>query len=139
MARRDASCRAVQPDLPEIRLLSPPPQPSRTCLSVNSWITSPSGLADWLSLGSPRTSVAIDTEFVRERTFHPRLALVQMAWDDSQIALVDVLALAEPAGLVALLDDRAVTKVMHSASEDLQALHHTYGILPRPLFDTQVA
>lgn len=106
---------------------------------MNSWITSPPGLADWLSQGSPRDSVAMDTEFVRERTFHPRLALVQMAWNDAQVALVDVLALSEPAALVALLEDQAVTKVMHSASEDLQALHHTYGALPRPLFDTQVA
>lgn len=106
---------------------------------MNSWITSAEELATWLAQAGPHASVALDTEFVRERTFHPRLALVQLAWDGGQVALVDVLALERPADLVALIEGRGLTKVMHSASEDLQALHHHYGVLPQPLFDTQVA
>lgn len=106
---------------------------------MNSWITSAETLATWLAHAGSHASVALDTEFVRERTFHPQLALVQLAWNSGEVALVDVLALAEPAALVALLEDRALAKVMHSASEDLQALHRHYGVLPQPLFDTQIA
>src|SRR5690606_22996119 len=55
------------------------------------------------------------------------------------ILLLDMLAPGMPEALVGLLRDRAVTKVMHSASEDLVALGHACGALPEPLFDTQIA
>src|SRR5690606_13542895 len=123
----------------EIRLLSLPPQPSEAFHSVNCWIASHDALVDWIGPPGRHARVALDTEFVRERTFHASLALVQLAWPEGPVALADVLALESAAPLVALLQDATVTKVMHSASEDLQAFQHTYGALPRPLFDTQIA
>lgn len=83
-------------------------------------------------------SVAVDTEFERTDTFYPKLALVQFCVDD-QIALVDPLALADPAPLKALLEDPGTEKVMHSCSEDVEVLLAYCGARPQALFDTQIA
>ncbi|MEO8160425.1 MAG: ribonuclease D, partial [Arenimonas sp.] len=82
--------------------------------------------------------VGLDTEFIRERTYYPQLALVQLSVP-GEVLLVDPLAPGVGAALKPLLEDRAVTKIMHSASEDLQALSRGVGTLPAPMFDTQVA
>lgn len=82
--------------------------------------------------------IAIDTEFLRERTYHPQLCLVQIA-DTEHVGLIDVLAIADRAPLAALLVDPGVYKVFHSAEQDLEVLCHTFGEMPAPIFDTQVA
>ena len=82
--------------------------------------------------------VGLDTEFIRERTWWPQLALVQIAIGDS-VLLVDPLAPGIAAALAPLLADSSVLKVMHSASEDLIAFKHACGVVPTPLFDTQIA
>ena len=82
--------------------------------------------------------MAVDTEFVRERTYYPQLALVQLAVP-GEVLLVDPLAAGVADALKALLEDPAITKLMHSASEDLQAFLRGCGVVPSPLFDTQVA
>ncbi|MEM8933523.1 MAG: ribonuclease D [Acidobacteriota bacterium] len=88
-------------------------------------------------------AVALDTEFVRERTFYPALGLVQVAVDgedgEPEITLVDPVAIDDLSPLAALLDDLSVTKVLHSASEDVEVFQHHLGTVPRPLFDTQIA
>lgn len=89
-------------------------------------------------------AVALDTEFVRERTFYPGLGLVQVAVDDGEggdpeISLVDPLAIEDLSPLAELLDDPSVTKVLHSASEDLEVFDRRLGTVPRPFFDTQIA
>ncbi|MCD9026919.1 ribonuclease D [Luteimonas sp. BDR2-5] len=104
------------------------------------WIADPATLQSALS--SVTTRVGLDTEFIRERTFWPQLALVQIAVErDSgiEVLLVDPLAPGIVEALRPLLADPAIVKVMHSASEDLVALGHTCGVVPTPLFDTQVA
>ena len=82
-------------------------------------------------------AVMVDTEFVRERTYYPELALIQVGHAD-QTLLVDAPALGRDASLLAFVENPAV-KVMHSASEDLQAFQYALGVLPGKLFDTQVA
>ena len=79
---------------------------------------------------------AIDTEFHRERTYYPRLALVQLAWSDG-LALVDPLAV-DPHALTRLFDSPALA-VAHAAQQDLDVLSHAVGAVPRRLFDSQVA
>lgn len=79
---------------------------------------------------------AIDTEFHRERTYYPQLALIQLAWAD-QIALVDPLAV--DLGPFAAALEGPATVVMHAASQDLEVLDLACGALPRDLFDTQLA
>ncbi|MCB0961956.1 MAG: ribonuclease D [Acidimicrobiales bacterium] len=78
----------------------------------------------------------IDTEFHRERTYYPQLALVQLSWGDER-ALVDPLAV-DMAPFARALDSDAVV-VMHAASQDLEILDLACGTLPRTLFDTQLA
>lgn len=79
---------------------------------------------------------AVDTEFHRERTYYPKLALVQLAWPGS-LLLVDPLAV-DLAPFAAVLEGPGVA-VMHAASQDLEVLQRACGTIPTTLFDTQVA
>ncbi len=81
--------------------------------------------------------LALDTEFVRERTYYPRLCLVQVA-DTERTVLIDPLALAD-LGPLAELFTAPVPKVLHAARQDLEVFWRRLGVLPRPLLDTQVA
>jgi len=83
--------------------------------------------------------VTVDTEFMRERTYWPVLCLVQLAGPDEAHA-VDALAPGiELEALFELLANRRVLKVFHAARQDLEIFHHLSGVLPTPVFDTQVA
>ncbi len=108
------------------------------------WIDTPDALS--ARIANPPAVIGLDTEFIRERTYWPQLALVQIALADGEdgasdgdILLVDPLVPGMGPALVPLLSDPAVLKVMHSASEDLVAFRHACGVLPAPLFDTQIA
>jgi ribonuclease D len=91
------------------------------------------------SLGAPG-SVALDTEFVRERTYFARLCLVQLADPDARhVLLVDPLGVDDLAPLAALLADRQCVKVIHAARQDIEALLPLTGAPAAPVFDTQVA
>jgi len=105
---------------------------------LDHWIDNPAALESALATLPAGQPLPLDTEFIRERTYYPRLALVQMALPD-RILLVDPVTIPECAALKALLSDPTVEKQMHSASEDLEALSHHYGVIPTPLFDTQIA
>ncbi len=100
------------------------------------WIDDPATLSAHLQ--DPPAWVGMDTEFIRERTYWPQLALVQLAIGE-HILLIDPLAPGMADALRPLLTNPGVLKVMHSASEDLVALSHDCGALPAPLFDTQIA
>lgn len=79
---------------------------------------------------------AIDTEFHRERTYYPHLALVQIAWDD-ELVLIDPLAVSiEP---LAAVFETEIEAVIHASSQDLEVLQLVCGVAPRRLFDTQIA
>ncbi len=83
--------------------------------------------------------VTVDTEFLRETTYWPKLCLVQLATDDDAI-LIDPLTSdfsLEP--LFALLDDPNVVKVFHAARQDVEIFVHMTGRVPQNLFDTQIA
>ena len=79
---------------------------------------------------------AIDTEFHRERTYYPKLALIQLGWSD-QIVLVDPLAV-DLNSLKRLFDSSSIA-VFHAAQQDLDVLTHTVGVVPAFMFDTQLA
>ena len=81
--------------------------------------------------------MAVDTEFMRERTYFPELCLVQVATDDV-VACVDPLALPSLAPLLELLLDSGTVKVLHAARQDLEIFFHLSGKVPQPVFDTQV-
>lgn len=83
-------------------------------------------------------AIAVDTEFLRERTYHPRLCLVQVATPD-ECVVIDVITIDNLAPLAILMRDEGTVKVFHACSQDMEVLNYTLGALPAPIFDTQVA
>ncbi len=81
---------------------------------------------------------AFDTEFVSEETFEPVLCLIQVATRD-RLAVVDPLAVRDLAPFWELINDPAIEVVMHAASEDLRICRFQTGIVPRRVFDVQIA
>ncbi|KRA73112.1 ribonuclease D [Lysobacter sp. Root667] len=100
------------------------------------WISQPAALQEHFATRPAR--IGLDTEFIRERTYWPQLALVQIAVGD-EILLVDPLKPGMTQALAPILADTAILKIMHSASEDLVAFKHACQVVPKPLFDTQLA
>lgn len=88
------------------------------------------GRSNWL---------AVDTEFVRERTYWPLPCLLQLADDVGTIACVDLIALPNPTPVLDLLWRADITKVFHAASQDLELLYRMRAEPLPALFDTQVA
>jgi ribonuclease D len=101
-----------------------------------TWIDSQSELVELVDtlIGEPR--YAFDTEFHRERTYYPKLALAQFAWPGG-VALVDPLAV--DFRIVRTLLESDAVAVLHAAQQDLDVLTHSCGAIPRQLFDTQLA
>ncbi len=81
--------------------------------------------------------IALDTEFHRERTYFPKLALMQLAWEPKQLVLIDPLAV-DVSGLSRVLKSDSQF-VIHAASQDLEVLRLVCGSGPEHLFDTQIA
>ncbi|MBM7326894.1 ribonuclease D [Agrobacterium sp. S2] len=83
--------------------------------------------------------ITIDTEFLRETTFWPELCLVQMASPTLEV-LVDPLAKGlDLTPLFELMANPGVVKVFHAARQDIEIIYHLGGLIPHPIFDTQVA
>ncbi|MGE0117120.1 MAG: ribonuclease D [Dongiaceae bacterium] len=83
--------------------------------------------------------IAIDTEFMRDKTYYPQLCLVQVA-GPTEAAAIDALAPAiDLKPLFDLLINPTVIKVFHAARQDIETLFHMTGTIPAPLVDTQVA
>ena len=83
--------------------------------------------------------ITVDTEFMREQTFWPELCLVQIA-SDAVEAIVDPLAAGIDLGpLYELMAEPGVTKVFHAARQDIEIMYSKAGLVPEPIFDTQVA
>ena len=106
-------------------------------------ITTTEDLAAFCSQAAEHPYVTVDTEFLRERTYYSQLCLVQLAMpgeDDSNAVLVDPLAKdLDLAPLYTLFKDTSVVKVFHAARQDLEIFFVDAGVIPEPLFDTQVA
>ncbi|MEH6720123.1 MAG: ribonuclease D [Aurantimonas endophytica] len=102
-------------------------------------ITTTAALADACATFANAAFVTVDTEFIRETTFWPELCLVQMASDDLAV-LVDPLADGiDLAPFFELMRDQRVVKVFHAARQDIEIIYKLGGLVPAPLFDTQVA
>ena len=96
------------------------------------------GLLDLVEQVRGADFVALDTEFMRERTYYARLCLIQLATDHLE-AIVDPLAIEDLGPLLELLADTRMTKVLHAGSQDLEIFCRLAGTVPAPVFDTQVA
>lgn len=100
------------------------------------YIDSESAFSDVLAALENQSRFALDTEFHREHTYWPQPALIQLAWLDG-LALVDPL-MVDMRRLAPLIDSERLV-VVHAASQDLDVLYRCCGVLPRRIFDTQIA
>ncbi len=106
--------------------------------NLYQWVDKDAALAEVCEHLAKQPAIAVDTEFVRSRTYYPHLGLLQLACGD-RVFLVDPLSLTNTQPLANLFENPAVVKVIHSCSEDLEVFQYALGVLPQSLFDTQVA
>ena len=106
-------------------------------------ITTTEALAAFCADAANAPYITVDTEFLRERTYYAKLCLIQVAYPgkgDENAVLVDPMVEGlslDP--LLELFSNVEVVKVFHAARQDLEIFQVDYGVLPAPLFDTQVA
>lgn len=106
-------------------------------------LTTTQELAEFCAAAAQHPFVTVDTEFLRERTYYSRLCLIQLAFEGdgkTDAVLVDPLSpelTLDP--LYELFQNTSVVKVFHAARQDLEIFYVDAGIIPTPLFDTQVA
>jgi ribonuclease D len=108
-------------------------------LSGVTIITDSKALAAFCARQHGAEFIAIDTEFMRERTYWPILCLVQVAGPEEAVAIDTLAPGIELAPLWALLADRNTLKVFHAARQDVEIFFILTGAVPAPLFDTQIA
>ena len=102
-------------------------------------ITGSAGLQAVCAQFKKSAFVAVDTEFIRESTYWPRLCLIQMAVPGREV-IVDPLADGlDLAAFFDLMADENVVKVFHAARQDIEIIFHLAGFTPAPVFDTQIA
>lgn len=107
-------------------------------MSEYTFVDQPAALAAACDELRRHAWLALDTEFIREKTFYPKLCLIQVATPELQVFCIDPLALdIEP--LLEVLYDPGITKVLHAARQDMEIFHQLRGGLPGPVFDTQLA
>jgi ribonuclease D len=95
-------------------------------------------LEKYCNEASKEKVIAFDTEFMRDRTYYPRLSLVQVASSKATFA-VDMTCNLNYKYLADLLANDEILKVIHSSRQDVELLYNFFGFIPRKLFDTQVA
>jgi ribonuclease D len=102
-------------------------------------ITTTVELAAFCATVSGDSYITVDTEFLRETTYYPKLCLIQIAGENAS-ALIDPLAAnIDLAPFFALMANSAVLKVFHAASQDIEILVNMANLVPTPVFDTQIA
>lgn len=101
-------------------------------------ITTDAALAEYCASSANVAYLALDTEFIRTRTWFPQCGLIQIC-NGSQTVLVDPLEINQWQPFKDLLTSPAVVKVLHSCSEDLEVFMHLLDTVPQPLFDSQFA
>ena len=104
----------------------------------NTFVDTEAGLAELCDRLRGQPVLALDTEFLREKTYRAQLCLLQVA-AEGVIACVDPLAIDNLDPLLDIIYDQKVIKVMHSARQDMEIFFDLRGDLPKPLYDSQVA
>ena len=102
------------------------------------FIDTDAGLMELCDRLRGQSVLALDTEFLREKTYRAQLCLLQVA-AEGVVACVDPLAINNLDPLLDIIYDTSVIKVMHSARQDMEIFYDIRGELPRPLFDSQTA
>ena len=111
----------------------------KTEISTPVSIVTTEALAAFCDRMSSEEFVTVDTEFLRETTYYPKLCLIQVAGKDEAV-LIDPLADGiDLAPFFALMSNENVLKVFHAAKQDFEILYILSGTLPHPVIDTQIA
>lgn len=110
----------------------------RKAMTSIIYVDTPEKLADLCQQINKVSWLALDTEFLREKTYYPQFCLLQLATPE-WVACVDPLALPNLDTLFDALYNPAIVKVFHSCRQDLEIFLQLTGRLPTPIFDTQVA
>ena len=101
-------------------------------------ITSQNEFEDMIGALAGSQWLAIDTEFIRESSYYPKLCLIQIA-TENLCTCIDVLALSDTTHLIEILKNPDCIKIFHSARQDLEVIYAEYGFIPQPIFDSQIA
>ncbi|MDR3449375.1 MAG: ribonuclease D, partial [Alphaproteobacteria bacterium] len=104
-----------------------------------SLITTSSQLADFCARQTGADFITVDTEFMRERTFWPKLCLVQVGGPQESVGIDPLAEGIDLTPLFALMDAPKLLKVFHAARQDVEIFYNLTGRVPAPMFDTQVA
>ncbi len=107
-------------------------------MTTLQYIDTPAQLAQLCEQIKKESWVALDTEFLREKTYYPKFCLLQIATPE-WVACVDPIALPNLDILFDVLYEPAIVKVFHSCRQDLEIFFQATGKLPSPIFDTQIA
>ena len=102
-------------------------------------ITESAQLAEYCTSWREADYVTVDTEFMREHTYWPKLCLIQVGGSDESVVIDPLAEGIDLTPFFALLSDHSVLKVFHAARQDVELFHHLTGHVPTPLFDTQLA
>src|SRR5437016_998290 len=102
-------------------------------------ITTTSGLSAVCARLARHPIITVDTEFLRETTYYPLFCVVQMASADEAVVIDTLAEGIDLKPFFALMADEKVLKVFHAARQDIEIVWHRAGIVPHPIFDTQVA
>ena len=102
------------------------------------FISTPDGLSGLCERLRAHKVIAVDTEFLREKSYHPKLCLIQVATAD-EAAAIDPQAISDLTPLMEVLADASVTKVFHACDQDLEVIYDACGCVVAPVFDTQLA
>jgi ribonuclease D len=102
-------------------------------------ITDTTALKAFCERAAKSKFITVDTEFIRDKTYWPRLCLVQIAAEDEAVIIDAVAPDIDLAALYHLMADQKVLKVFHAARQDVEIFVHLADLIPTPIFDTQVA
>jgi ribonuclease D len=102
-------------------------------------ITSNQKLADACKRLASHPYITVDTEFLRETTYYPKLCVVQLASTDEAVVIDAVAEGIDLAPFFELMANEKILKVFHAARQDIEIVWHRAGFIPHPVFDTQVA
>ena len=106
---------------------------------TNILIDSDKKLHNLLSKIEDCKEIGLDTEFIRESTYRPILALIQISLANEEIYLIDPQEIKDISGISKITSDPKIIKIIHSAKQDLEALYSHLGSFPKNVFDTQIA
>ena len=107
-------------------------------MAIDLYISSQEELEEFIASSLNCKVLAIDTEFLREKTYRPQLCLLQMA-TENDVVLVDPFEVMDLSVLSSLFLAPEMLKIVHSGRQDIEILYHEVGVMPWPIFDTQIA